>query len=138
MTKLFVATKAIVLFEGKALLLRESSKYEDGQHVGKYDVPGGRLNEDEDFMPGLLREIREETGLEVTVKRPFHMTNFRPIVDGEEWNICATFFECEAKSNTVTLSKDHDEYIWIDPKTYKDYSIAPSLVEVFERFLDAE
>jgi ADP-ribose pyrophosphatase YjhB (NUDIX family) len=36
---------------------------------GKWDIPGGFLEEDEDPLDGLRRELREETGLEVAPVR---------------------------------------------------------------------
>lgn len=35
----------------------------------------------------------------------------------------------------VILSKDHSEYSWIDPKSYKSYDLIDGLEEVFEEFL---
>lgn len=41
--KLFVAAKAVVQNEeGKVLILREATTYEESTNVGKYDIPGGR------------------------------------------------------------------------------------------------
>ena len=37
--------------------------------LGRWDTIGGFLEEDEDAVAGLLREVREETGLEVSVGR---------------------------------------------------------------------
>jgi len=55
--KLFVATKAFVKFQGKILILRESSGYKDGVNVGKFDVPGGRIKPGQRFDESLQREI---------------------------------------------------------------------------------
>jgi hypothetical protein len=41
--KLFVAMKALIVFNNKILILRESNKYSDGSNAGKYDVVGGRI-----------------------------------------------------------------------------------------------
>ena len=62
--KLFVATKAFIEYEGKILILQESGKYVDGTNVGRYDVPGGRVEPGQRFDESLRREIKEETGLE--------------------------------------------------------------------------
>lgn len=134
--KLFVATKAFIIHDGKVLLLRESSKYADGTNAGKFDIVGGRVEPGERFDDSLLREIKEETGLTVTIGRPFYVNEWRPSVRGENWQIVGTFFECNANSNVVTLSDDHSEYIWIDPKNYKDYEIIENLHEVFENYLN--
>jgi 8-oxo-dGTP diphosphatase len=46
-----------------------------------WELPGGTLEEGEGFEEGLLREVREETGLEVEVERhvgDYVRTGFRP------------------------------------------------------------
>ncbi len=134
--KIFAATKALIVHQGKVLLLREAGKYEDGTNVGRYDVPGGRIEPGQRFDESLLREIKEETGQEVEVGRPFFVNEWRPVVRGEQWQIIGTFFECFAQNEKVVLSKDHDEYVWIDPKNYKQFNIIENLVPMFLSYLD--
>jgi len=49
--------------EGRILLARRASEPD----AGKWDVPGGFLEEGEDAIEGLRRELREETSLELEV-----------------------------------------------------------------------
>lgn len=134
--KIFAATKAFIVHNGKVLLLRESGKYGDGTNMGRYDVVGGRVQPGERFDESLLREIREETGLVVKVGRPFFVNEWRPVVRGEQWQIIGTFFECFADSNSVILSDDHDEFVWVDPKDFKQFDIIKNLILAFESYLD--
>lgn len=133
--KIFVATKAFVVHNGKVLLLRESAKYDDGANEGRFDVVGGRVEPGQRFDESLLREIKEETGLDVTIGRPFFVNEWRPVVRGEHWQIVGTFFECHSDSDQTTLSKDHSEFVWIDPKEYKNYQLIENLIPAFESFL---
>ena len=61
--RIWVATKAFLVYEGKVLILQEADKYKDGTNSGKYDVVGGRVEPGQKFDKSLLREIKEETGL---------------------------------------------------------------------------
>lgn len=133
--KLFAATKAFITYRGKVLLLRESSKYQDGTNVGKYDVPGGRIKPGQRFDKSLLREINEETHLKVKIGKPFFVYEWRPIKNGEKWQIIGTFFKCSTKSNKVRLSKDHSDFVWINPKDYKKYPLIENLHPAFLAFL---
>lgn len=133
--KLFAATKAFIVYQGKLLLLRESSKYVDGSNAGSYDVVGWRVTPGERFDESLLREIREETGLSVRIGRPFFASEWRPVVRGEQWQIIGTFFECFADADKVVLSGDHSEYIWIDPADFWEYPIIENLKPAFESYL---
>ena len=55
------AVDALVVRNGRVLLARRA--VDPG--AGKWDLPGGFLDEGEDPVAGLLREIEEETGLAV-------------------------------------------------------------------------
>jgi 8-oxo-dGTP diphosphatase len=134
--KLFVATKAFLLHEGKVLIVRESSNYADGSNANKYDVIGGRLEPGQRFDESLLREIKEECGLDATIGKPFFVNEWRPVVRDEPWQIVGIFFACYTDTNNITLSDDHDDYQWIDPEKYKDYPIIDNLQVVFEAYLN--
>lgn len=133
--KLFVATKAFVKFDNKILILRESSKYDDGVNAGCFDVPGGRVEPGQRFDKSLLREINEETGLDVEMGNPFFSDEWRPIVNGEEWQIVGTYFICIANNSKVILSDDHDEFAWIDPREWEKYNLIPNLSSAFKTYL---
>lgn len=130
------ATKAFIVYDGKVLLVRESSSYEDGTNKGKFDVVGGRVKPGQKFDESLLREIKEETGLNVTIGDPFYIGEWRPTIRGEPWQIVGTFIECFANSDKVSLSEDHDEYIWIDPQDYLKYDLIGSIKLAFEKYLN--
>jgi len=136
--KLFAATKALILYQGKVLLLKESTNYKDGSQIGKYDVVGGRVTPGEKFEDSFRREILEETGLRVKIGKPFFVNESWPVVREEKWQIIRIFFETYSESDKVVLSEDHESYIWIDPKDYKDYQIIENLVPVFEAYLSRE
>ena len=133
---LFVATKAVIVFNEKVLLLREAGLYKDGTNVGRYDLPGGRLKPGEHFQEALKREVLEETGLAVVVGDPVAVCEWRPVVRGVQWQVVGIFFECHADSAEVVLSGDHDQYEWINPREYKKYNIIDNLEPVFEKYLN--
>ena len=56
-----LGTLCYVMREGKALLIRK----ERGFGVGKLNAPGGKLKEGETPEEGVVREVLEETGLQL-------------------------------------------------------------------------
>lgn len=133
--KLFIATKALIVRDGKVLVVRESGQYKDGTNAGRFDVIGGRMEPGQSFEDNLRREVREETGLKVVVGRPFFVNEAYPVVRGEQWQVVRIFFECEAPEGEVKLSEDHDAFAWIDPQSYKEAGLIENLFLVFETYL---
>jgi len=119
-----VAGKAIIInSEGKVLLLREASTYQEGTNTGRYQCPGGRLNAGENYTAGLLREVREEAGLDVEPLYPVYVGEWRPVIRNVPHQIIGIFTACRAKSTTVTLSEEHDAYLWVDPLALPEINI---------------
>ncbi|MBI2047361.1 NUDIX domain-containing protein [Candidatus Pacearchaeota archaeon] len=134
--KLFPATKAFIVYDRRVLLLKESAKYRDGMNAGKFDVAGGRVKPGQRFDKSLAREIHEETGLIARIGNPFFVNEWRPVIRGKQWQIVGTFFECFADTDKVVLSEDHEEYIWIDPKEYRNYNLIDNLIPAFARYIN--
>lgn len=113
-TKLFVAVKAIIVNERReVLLLREASTYLDGTNVGRYDLPGGRIDTSEALEEALAREVMEETGLRVTTSELIDVHDTFNEKGGEVWHIVRLFYRVSCSEGEVILSKDHDAYQWL-------------------------
>lgn len=58
--------------ESRILLMQETGGRQQADRAFEWSTPGGRLNKDEDSFVGALRELREETGLDVKINsHPF-------------------------------------------------------------------
>lgn len=129
--KLFVGTKGLVVRpDGKVLIVRESSAYEDGTEEGKWDVVGGRIEPNETVFEGLVREVKEESGLSVTPGKLLGVFDGFPNIRGEACHVVRLYFACTAESDTVVLSQDHDAYEWIDPARYEPKHFADDIEEM--------
>jgi len=134
--KLFVAAKAFVSYNGKVLILQESSNYKEGINAGKFDVPGGRMSPGETIFDCLKREAMEETGISITTGRPFFITDSKQTVNGEQWQVIRIYFSASAGTDAVTLSEDHKVSLWIDPKDYRKHGIIENVHPVFDAYLE--
>lgn len=130
-----IATKALIVNDkGEILILREASTYEEGTNVGRYHLPGGRLNPGEAFLNGLEREVDEETGLKIEIGKPIYVGEWRPVIKGIQNQIVAIFFICKPLSENVNLSEEHDDYKWALPKDISRYDVMPPEDKVFEEY----
>ncbi len=115
--RLFVAVKAFILNEkGEVLLLREASSYADGTNIGRYDVPGGRIDSGESLNDALVREVREETGLLFEQSELVDVHDTFNQKGDEVWHIVRLFYKITSVRGEVALSEDHDEHIWVPVK----------------------
>jgi 8-oxo-dGTP diphosphatase len=130
--RLFVVTKALVVHKGKVLVLREAA-YDEGTNTGKWNVPGGRINPEEPLHTGLLREVREESGLGVIPGPVLGVFETFPVIKGEECHIVRIYYKCEANTDIVTVSADHDLYEWIDPKSYETRVFVSDIEEMLAK-----
>ena len=107
-----VAVKAVIIKENKALVLCRSKDEMQGSYMNshqKWDLPGGGLHFFEKSEEGLLREIREETELEVTVGPPLSL--FDAIK--HHIHLCISTYACSWKSGEVRLSEEHESFFWM-------------------------
>ena len=126
--KTFVSMKAVILNERNELLIvQESANDPSRSHVGKWDVPGGRLEFGEDPVEGLKRELKEEVGAEVEVLEPLDLSYWTPKKNGEEWYVVAVFVRCRINSESVKVSNfEHGAFKWVKKEELDQYTIIPS------------
>ena len=113
MMVLKVAAKAVIVKDGKALVITRSSKeMQNGEfdYIEVVDLPGGIIEPGEKVEEGLRREVMEEVGLEVNVIKPIMVADHF----GSGLHIVGILFLCLYKSGEIRLGPEHDEYYWVD------------------------
>lgn len=130
-----VAMKAVIVHEGKVLLLREAKTYVEGTNVGKYHMPGGRIEPGEHWQEALKREVKEETGLEITIGKPLFVGEWFPVIKEVPTHIVALFLVCTPKISEIVLSDEHDDFAWVDPKNYKHLAIMSPEDQVLDEYV---
>ena len=94
--------------EGKALLVR-SHKWK-----GNYTVPGGHIELGERMEDALVREMKEETGLDVY---DLQFALFQEFIYDDAFFRPGHFiffdFACRADSDRVILNEESEEYVWV-------------------------
>jgi 8-oxo-dGTP diphosphatase len=108
-----VAAKAIIKKDDQILLVLTAN--------GHYDFPGGRMDESEVDKPletVLYREAIEELGKDVNIEvnRIAFVCKRQLKRDGNITQILAVFYEADYKGGEISLSNEHSEYKWVDPR----------------------
>lgn len=118
-----VAARAVIVKDAKVLIVREADTYEEGTNIGRWVLPGGRINDDEAFYDGLAREVREETGLNVEPIRPVYVGEWWPVIKDVPHHIVGMYIVCLPRATTVVLSDEHNEYAWVNSDEIDQYHI---------------
>ncbi len=102
---------------GRILILKKNEKWL---------LPGGRLEENETWLEGLRREVKEETGIV-----NFEIKKILDIRTSDDLETYVATFLCNALDDSmVKLSDEHQEFAWIDIKDIDDYEFwHPSIKE---------
>ncbi|MFD5078713.1 NUDIX hydrolase [Streptomyces sp. NPDC058371] len=104
---------AVVMHKGRVLLVRRSETERFLPRV--WGVPCGKLEPDESPRDGVLRELKEETGLLGEVVRKVGDSSFVSEYRGHEVKNWQDNFLVRPLSRHVTLPEADQAYVWLTP-----------------------
>ena len=116
------------------LLLLKSHKW-----PGKYVVPGGHVELGERVEEAVVREAKEETGLDVY---DLEFINFQQFIyDPAFWKQRHFIFfdyACKTEDIEVILNDEAEEYVWIDPREALNLPLDTYTRVSIEKYLEKE
>ena len=119
--KVGVSQKAI-LFRGDGRILTIRRSRTAPSRPLHWDLPGGDLNFGEDTTKGIVREIKEETGLKVKdLKLIDAISGFD---DRREFWVTLCYAAKPLKYKVV-LSFEHDDFKWVTPDEFQKLKASP-------------
>ena len=126
---------AIIERKGFVLLAKRPAHKHLG---GKWEFPGGKVENAESPSTAIVREIREELGCE------FSPRNVLPPNLHEYENITIEMIPLVghlADSSADPICHEHDEIAWVSPSELRNYDLAPAdipVVEAYRQSLESE
>lgn len=110
-----ITVKAIVIYNQKVLILKKVKPSTDG--LGYWELPGGGLEYGETPHEALIRELKEETDLDIKIIKPVYtFTAIRP-----NYQTVGIGFLTIPTNDHVHISFEHTEYKFVDTDEIKEY-----------------
>ena len=126
-----VGVGAVIVCDGKLLL--EKRKNEPGK--GKWSIPGGLVELGESVEQTVVREVEEETGLEV--EKPEHIDVVDNIIRDESSRVKYHFviidYFMKLKGGTLKAASDAEELKWVPLSDVEKYDLTKTFREFFQR-----
>jgi 8-oxo-dGTP pyrophosphatase MutT (NUDIX family) len=106
--------------DGKYLLLKSSLRNHTVDTKPYWDIPGGRVEEGNDVLTTLQREIEEETGITEIINHEFFSAVIShhqiPIDESRKAGLVLMVYIVEIPEDSViTLSDEHTDFDWVEP-----------------------
>lgn len=89
-------------------------------YARQWEFPGGKVAVGESFQEGLIREVREETGLDVALER------FLGAAQQEMPHVRAIllFMQCRIEAGEIRLSDEHEAWDWVSREEFPQLNLS--------------
>lgn len=124
----FLAVSAAILRDGKVLIVRRARK----PALGVYTLPGGVVEAGETLEQAIVREVKEETALDIA---PVTLAGHREVVirDDEgrvERHFVILCFAARWLGGEPALNEELDEARWVDPAELAGLKTTDGLADI--------
>ena len=109
----FEVVSCFIEYDGKILMLKRQSFK---PQPNTYGVPAGKVEKGETLKEAIIREVKEETGIDISDKNfKFFKTKY---VTYDEYQFIYHCFHCKLDyfPKVKINNKEHQLYTWIEPK----------------------
>jgi 8-oxo-dGTP diphosphatase len=128
-----VGVGAVIVHEGRVLLVQRGHE----PLKGRWSIPGGLIEIGEMLHEAVVREVREETGLEIEpVELVELLDRIHREVDRVRYHYVIADYLCRVVGGTLKAADDADAVRWVERAEWNSHSalaLEPITVRVIER-----
>lgn len=122
---------AVVMRNDELLLIRRGR----GASAGLWAVPGGKVEFGESMRDAVVREVREETGLEVEVGGIVWVGDAFGPGDPPAWHYTLVDFAATVKGGILLAADDAQEVDWVPVGEVLDRPVTPTMIDLVAQLL---
>lgn len=117
----YTAVRGVLIANNKVLMLKRAATSKS--QGGFWEFPGGKVDQGERLETSLIREFKEETGLDIELESVFDCGQW----EREEYKIAYLFFLVRKVLGEVAISREHDDFAWMDKDQLRISQVTPQL-----------
>ena len=108
-----------------AAIIKENNRYlivqrNKNKHLGlKWEFPGGKVKSNESFKEALIREIKEELNIIISVQKKIAEELYKD----HKIDVHLYYFICSKLNDTIEL-REHEKMAWVEKKDFVKYDFA--------------
>ena len=107
---------AVIVKDNKYFIAKRNKD----KHLGGYfEFPGGKQDDNETLEQTVIREIKEELNVDITVDRKLGEEHY----SDEKINVHLHYFFCTIIKGDIVL-KEHEEAAWVSKEEFNNYNFA--------------
>jgi ADP-ribose pyrophosphatase YjhB (NUDIX family) len=127
-TRPYLAVSAAIFRDGRVLIVRRAQPPAHGLHT----LPGGVVELGETLVEAVMREVREETGLDI---EPHGLAGYRQVItrDGSgriERHFVILPFAARWLAGEITLNEELAEGRWLEPDALSGLKTTEGLADI--------
>lgn len=110
-----ISSGAVIFRKDKEILYLLLYKKARNHYRELWDFPRGNINKNETVKENIIREVKEETGIEDLgfVEDFKEKIKFFYMKEGKTINKEVTYYLAETKVKEIKLSEEHDNFKWV-------------------------
>ena len=120
--------------EEDAILILKRANYMR-KYKTMWGFPGGSLDKkDKDGKAGAIRELKEETGIELSWNEE-HKCKLYDKITNQDGSISEYYKTTLETMPEVKISREHSKYEWFEEKTKQNYKWMPDVFQIIQKIL---
>jgi 8-oxo-dGTP diphosphatase len=126
-----VGVGAVIVDGDRVLLVKRAHE----PLKGEWSLPGGAVEVGESLEAALVREVREETCLDVAVGPVVEVLDRigRDATDRVEYHFVIVDYLCRAAGGTATCGSDAEDVRWVERRDLAAYHLTTAAAAVVEK-----
>jgi ADP-ribose pyrophosphatase YjhB (NUDIX family) len=125
----------VAVVENGALLMVRRGR---GPNAGLWAVPGGKVDYGESLRDAAVREVKEETGVDIEVEQVVWVGDAMGPGDPPAWHYTLVDFQARRRGGTAAAADDAEEVAWVALDQALELPLTPTMPGLIEVLLGGE